>query len=579
MRSLASLLLISTILSGCLGGGVAHLESADAVSDGVSAVLYDTVLRDELTVAAADGTPLRVSVWRPETDEPVPVILVQSPYWSFLGDAKAGDRPTWYIDYFVPRGYAVALGEMRGTRDSGGCWDFGGELDQRDGYDVVEGLAAMPWSNGNVGMLGQSHVGMSQVAAAVMDPPSLKAIVPIAAVTDWYRYLYFDGAPYVLNRGTPPAYLAVHASPSRPPTGGDAATVDWVLTQAQTACADNVVHVSQSAELDGDKDAYWQERDLIAKAGDTRAAVFLVHGFLDENVKTDHFLDYWQALPDDVPRKAWFGQWHHEHPAYLEWRQEVHRWYDHFLKGIQNGVLDGPRVTVQDNLGHNRTEEDWPPAGTVVQDWHLGAGLLAAPGNKTAAGRLGYHAVPGDDRAALPEPGTGDRPFVSFPSRPLARDLRISGAPTLDLTGALSAPEGRWIAVLYDVGPGVRDEVTRGYLDAGHADGLEQGTLVTPFLDAGYTLRMFPRDHAVQAGHHLELVLFGGDMGCQAGIVVEGPYADTCEGTGILPVEEPVFHHVTVGDGAAVLHLPVATADGPERALTELQDWLDDLPE
>lgn len=580
MRLLVVLVLVSTVLAGCLGGGGSRpLDGADADPVALSRVLHDAVLRDELDIPARDGTSLHVSVWRPETDEPVPVILVQSPYWSFAGDAKANDRPTWYIDYFVPRGYAVALGEMRGTRDSGGCWDFGGERDQQDGHDVVEGLAAMPWSNGNVGMLGQSHVGMSQVAAAVTAPPSLKAIVPIAAVTDWYRYLHMDGAPYVVNRATPPAYFAVHASPSNPPAGGDGATPDWVLTQARTACADNVVHLSQSAELDGDKDAYWQERDLIARAGETRAAVFLVHGFLDENVKTDHFLDYWNALPDDVPKKAWFGQWHHEHPSFLEWRDDLHHWYDHFLKGVDNGIVDEPRVTVQDNLGRNRTEADWPPAGTRVQHHELSADGLLAPGSAPAeADMRGLYSVPGDDRGVAPALPSEDRPFMALPGAPLGEDLRISGTPSVTFSGALSAPHGRWAAALFDVAPdGSRDEVTRGYLDAGHADSLEKGTVVTPFLRYEYELRMYPRDHVVRAGHHLELVFFGGDLGCV--VPGTGPYAGTCEGTGILPVAEPGGQTIQFGEGRSVLHLPVATVDGPERVLAELDDWLDDLPE
>ncbi len=581
MRLLVALLMLTTVFAGCASQEEAPAPAVEPVPiDHLSKVLYDTVLREQYEVTAQmDGISLVVDVFRPDTDEPVPIILVQSPYWAFLGDAKDSDRPTWYIDYFVPRGYAVALGEMRGTRDSGGCWDFGGPRDQQDGHDMVEALADMEWSNGNVGMLGQSHVGMSQVAAAVTAPPSLKTIVPIAAVTDWYRYLHYEGAPYVLNRATPPAYFAVHASPSTPEDGPENAPIQWALTQAQTACVDNLVHLSQSAELDGDKDAYWQERDLIAKAGDTRAAVFLVHGFLDENVKTDHFLDYWQALPEDVPKKAWFGQWYHEHPSYVEWREDLHRWYDYHLKEIPNGIMDEPTVTVQDNRMVNRTEMDWP-AGETIQTWTAAADGTLRTGDVDATGATRLLVVPGDDRGTAALDAQGDSNIQSFTTDPLPSDLHLAGVGTINFTASVTGPAPRFAMALFDVAPdGSLDEITRGYLDGRHRNGPETNEEVPIMQNAPYTLKLYPRDHVVEAGHQLRLVLFGGDMGCQWPFAnaASSAYVGSCEGTGVVPSDANtlVFDH---GAGFNVF-LPVAYTAGPERPLTPLENWLDDLPE
>ena len=580
MRWSVALLLVAGF-AGCMDDAPRTDAAPEPVVAGVSAILHDTILRDRLAAESTiDGVQLVVDVFRPDTDDPVPVILVQSPYWSFLQDAKASDRPTWYIDYFVPRGYAVALGEMRGTRDSGGCWDFGGRLDQQDGHDMVEFLAAQPWSNGHVGMLGQSHVGMSQVAAAVTAPPSLKTIVPIAAVTDWYRYLHYEGAPYVTNRATPPAYFAVHASPSDPPTGGEGTTPAWVLTQAQTACVDNVVHLSQSAQLDGDKDAYWHERDLIAKAGGTQASVFLVHGFLDENVKTDHFLDYWDALPEDLPKKAWYGQWFHEHPSFVEWREDLHRWYDFWLKGIQNGIMDEPRITVQDNQGHNRTEHDWPGA-VAWTPLALDEDRLNFGDPQGDSARRNYLATPGDDRGTLPLFDPGYASSIGLKTQPLDAPLRIAGEARLNLSASLSAPDGRWIAALFDVAPnGTRDEISRAYLDARHRGGPSSNDVVEPLATIDYTLTFYPRDHVVPAGHRIELALLGGDMGCTTSDDRSGDgYAGTCEGTGIVPLAHPVIHIVDLGAGGSTLWLPVVPEAGPERTLTPLDGWLNDLPE
>lgn len=587
LRLAAALLLLLVPLAGCLSGGDGRADGgtpAAGAASLLSAVRFSTRLRETFDIpSAADGVPLRVDVYRPEGEGPFPAILVLSPYWAFLGDAKASESPTWYIDYFVPRGYAVALGEMRGTRDSGGCWDFGGPLDQRDGHDIVEGIAALPWSNGKVGMLGQSHVGMSQLATAITDPPHLTTIVPIAAVSDWYRYLHKDGAPYVVNRGTPPAYFAVHASPSTPPTGGEGATPGWALTQAQTLCEDNAVHLSQSAELDGDKDAYWQERDLIAGAGNVRASVFMVHGFRDENVKTDHFLDFWNGLPAGVERKAWFGQWGHEHPFFEEWRTDLHQWYDYWLLGIDNGILDEPRVVVQDGLAWDdglgydpmaRNATAWPIVART-EAWMLDGATLVPEAAGTATGSASYVAVPGDDR---PGPHLSQPYEVAFASGPLAQGLHLTGEPTLTLSGSLTGPGGHWIAVLFDVDEaGARDEVSRAYLDARHREGLESGQDVPPGPH-DYTLRFFPRDHVVPAGHRLVLALLAGDTGCNSPGLPTDP-APTCEGTGIVPWQMPVTHVVDTGPGSATrLRLPLTDEPAGAWALTRLSGWLDAQP-
>lgn len=579
---LVTVAVLTTGLAGCLADdepvtpartGPPPLDTA-----GLSEIAYDTITRVSLNVTSSvDDTELTTHVYKPDAEGPFPTILVLSPYWSFLGDSKDDDMnegyPTWYIEYFVPRGYAVALGEMRGTRSSGGCWDFGGELDQADGHDIVQHLAGEAWSNGKVGMLGQSHVGMSQIAAAITAPENLTTIVPIAAVSDWYRYLHKDGAPYETNRATPPAYFAVHASPATDPVTDGQPTPGWVLTQARTACEDNLVHLSQSAELDGDKDAYWQERDLIAGAPNITASVFLVHGFLDENVKTDHVLDLWQALPEDVETRAWFGQWFHEHPAFHEWRDALHAWFDHELMGIDNNVTQQPRVTVQTSDGTARTEADWPPANTTDEAWTLREdGTLASGSTGAATGEVTYLEVPGDDRGTPATPGLPRR--VTFTTDTLDQRLHLAGEPTLTLEGTLDQPVGRWIAVLYDVAPdGERDEITRAYLDAEHRETNRRSEPVPTGEALTYELSFYPRDHVVEPGHRLRLALLGGDLGCEVA-------GSTCEGTGIVPVDRPVQHTVTVGPGSpTALWLPVLEDPGPTRELTELDGWLDDVPD
>ena len=94
---------------------------------------------------------------------------------------------------FVPKGYAYARADVRGTYNSGGCWDYGGIKERQDGYDLVEWLGTRGWSNGKVAMTGGSYDGTTANAAAVENPPHLATIVPVSAISRWWGYAYQQG--------------------------------------------------------------------------------------------------------------------------------------------------------------------------------------------------------------------------------------------------------------------------------------------------------------------------------------------------------------------------------------------------
>ncbi|MGH2757984.1 MAG: CocE/NonD family hydrolase, partial [Actinomycetota bacterium] len=233
-----------------------------------------------------------------------PSVLVMSPYHALLGlyakeaeDLKIIERADCITKFFNEHGYVVVLGDMRGTRNSDGCFDYGGPGDQADGYAVVQWMARQAWSNGRVGMYGVSHVGMSQYAAAVRTPPALKAIIPIAPITSFYRYLHNGGVHYETNMGTPVAYDYGAAGP--PPTNVTGA--NHLRNVAGSFC--NGENTLRGMSLDGDFTQYWRQRDYSLMARRIKAAVFHVHGTIDQNVKMDHFTSMWRALEAaNVPR-------------------------------------------------------------------------------------------------------------------------------------------------------------------------------------------------------------------------------------------------------------------------------------
>src|SRR3954468_24485829 len=160
---------------------------------------------ETLTIPSVDGAQVHVEVARPAGDAKVPVILTYSPY-NTLGESTTPNLANDGLGAtYVPKGYARAVADVLGTRNSTGCWDYGGPKEQQSGVDVVNFLARQSWSDGKVAMIGGSYDGTTanMVAARGADVPGLAAIVPQSAINHWYGYAYQDGVRYSGNTDTP----------------------------------------------------------------------------------------------------------------------------------------------------------------------------------------------------------------------------------------------------------------------------------------------------------------------------------------------------------------------------------------
>lgn len=136
-----------------------------------------------------DGTRLLADIHRPVSEERFPALLAASPYPRQMQDlgAPAGFIEAGVTDFWVPRGYVHAIANLRGTCGSDGTFNFFDAQERQDVYDLVEWVAAQPWCDGNVGMIGISYFAMTQLEAAVERPPHLKAIFPLAVTADLYE--------------------------------------------------------------------------------------------------------------------------------------------------------------------------------------------------------------------------------------------------------------------------------------------------------------------------------------------------------------------------------------------------------
>ena len=502
MRLRAAVTLAALLLAGCMGAQVepAAVEppppepgkgiKRDALSKAEHGALPKVV---EYVQATTDGARLHTEVWLPEGEGPWPTILVMSPYHTLdrVLDPLAGLEEDLRA-FYVPRGYAVVLTDVRGTGNSEGCMDMMGAKEQQDGYDVVEWVAAQPWSDGKVGMFGVSYVGTTPSAAAILAPPHLVTIVPVAGVTNQWRNAYQNGVPYE-GRAYPLTYeVLVGAPPPLDATRGPA----WLLNAAAAACdqEEMVEHVSPGTYERGVYDDYWAERNFTTRAGNVTASVFYNQGFTDRAVNPMEAIHWFNDI--QAPKKAFLGQWGHRTPARDDWQDALHAWFDHWLKGIDTGIMDTPTVEVVTNLDTLRVDDEWPPADAARLRLNLTDGALARD-----AAPEGSATYPVGVEHAPPAPPRG----LSFATAPLDAPLHLAGPAVMHLRASSDRPHTYFLFSLYDVDGDAWREISEGWMNAHLHAGFDVSTPLVPGEPTWLRFRFEPREYVVEPGHRLGL--------------------------------------------------------------------------
>ncbi len=155
----------------------------------------EIIVERSVAIPMRDGVRLFADIWRPDVDEPLPVLVTRTPYnRAISAEVGAGE-------HLARAGYVVVSQDCRGRFESEGEHWLPVELDIDDGYDTVEWAAAQPWSNGRVGMFGASYGGYTQWQAAIARPPSLVAILPECCASDYWDPVWGPGGAFrVANR-------------------------------------------------------------------------------------------------------------------------------------------------------------------------------------------------------------------------------------------------------------------------------------------------------------------------------------------------------------------------------------------
>src|SRR3954463_5943552 len=414
---------------------------------------------ETLTIPSVDGAQVHVEVARPAGDAKVPVILTYSPY-NTLGESTTPNLANDGLGAtYVPKGYARAVADVLGTRNSTGCWDYGGPKEQQSGVDVVNALAKQSWSNGRVAMIGGSYDGTTanMVAARGADVPGLAAIVPQSAINHWYGYAYQDGVRYSGNTDqptdegidTPLGFdFGLARTPPTKPEQGDQEMASDLATGRYNPC-DSADHTAHGYDSTPDYDAFWLSRDYLKDASRVRVPVLVTHGWQDYNVKMSEGTDFYGALGPRVPfKKLFMFQGPHAGAPAEQYAPVLERFFAHTLKGVDNGIDREPAVVPQGRDGTTkdkdfRSETAWPPPATRGLALDLGrdgagAGLLAAG---ATGGPASYsHGASNTEEGSRQGAAAGGGGLCSE-APPVEGSVRLAGWGLLD--GWVAVEQGR----------------------------------------------------------------------------------------------------------------------------------------
>jgi putative CocE/NonD family hydrolase len=524
-------------------------------------------------VPMPDGTRLAAKMWLPidAEDEPVPAILEFLPYRK-----REGTRHRDRVNHppVAEAGYACIRVDIRGTGDSEGVYhDEYTPQEQQDGCDIIAWLAEQSWCNGAVGIIGISWGGFNGLQIAAHRPPALKAIVSIGSTDDRYAtdVHYYGGCLIKDNIDWGAVMFGYNGLPPDPELVGENWRAMW-----QARLEANVPWTLEWLRHQR-RDDYWRQGSVCEDFSKIACAVYAVSGWGD---------NYNEAVPRlvaglDAPVIGLSGPWCHQYPnrgypgPAIGFLQETVRWWDHWLKGIDTGIMQEPawRAWVQESVppatsyderpGHWVGEPSWPSPLTDWKRWFMNPGRLdreagapiplAVKSLQTTGltqAQLCHHGEPGCFSSDQREDDAGSLVFLSDP---LDEALQILGAPIVQLTLSSDRPTAFVAVRLNDVAPdGASTRVHHGVLNLTRPT---DRSVTQPLITGKpITVRVEIDDigHVFAAGHRIA-------------VSVSSTYWPL-----IWPSPEPVTLTLTAGECHLELPVrPVQAADTELRAFEE----------
>jgi predicted acyl esterase len=531
-----------------IGGGVtvASILSKDFPENKLSQPLYKVKVEKDVFVKMRDGIRVAVDIYRPDDAGKFPALYASSCYQKdlvYLPPVTTFHcRETNDIDWFVERGYVYVNADARGTGKSEGLWKFHSEAEQNDHYDLIEWMAEQPWCSGRVGMIGESYYGWTQWFAAATQPPHLTTIVPFDAGADMYRDVVYHGGLVGMGFLTW-WHFNLRANHIYDLPGPHAPSLmKW----------DMVYEALKHPTFD----SFWKKRAVDFKK--IKVPVYSIGMWHKIGLHLRGNLAGFEKLK--VPKKllVCYGEYVGDEMAIfnsLEIRMEMLRWYDHWLKNNDTGVMEESPVKlfVRNSEEGYRTEKEWPLKRTNYRPFYLQPGPVGALESLNDGGLSPN--LPEVDNSSFtfeyPNPewsgwsGIGTAKFqnglpnpavkiLTFSSDPMKEDLEVTGPIVLVLYASSTEKDADIYVRLVDQEPDALQQkgalpprgkiLTRGWLKASHREkDSKRSKPYQPFythknptpIEPGkiykYEIEVWPTSNVFRKSHRIRIDVSNGD--------------------------------------------------------------------
>ncbi|HTV60445.1 MAG TPA: CocE/NonD family hydrolase [Verrucomicrobiae bacterium] len=518
---------------------------------------YGVTVQGSVPMKTRDGVTLYADIYRPKADGKFPVVLMRTPY-----DKSTG----WAVDpafLIASHGYVVIIQDVRGRYTSEGEW-YPFRHESADGYDTVEWAAALPYSDGKVGMMGASYVGATQMLAAIAHPPHLAGICPQVTASNYHDGWTYQGGAFeqwfdqnwttqlagdTLHRMIEKNTDALIGAPTLPLTAYPLFNYDSLPAGSSASAELAPYYLDWLAHPDYDE--YWKQWSIEEFFPQIQVPVLNVGAWYDIFLRGT-LRNYMgikahggseaarngQRLLIQIGGHAGFGKRigdvdFGDEAVKFPYTQVVIDWYDYLFKGVHNEFSTDKPVRLF-LMGDNayRQEADWPPPEAKPASYYLhsdgsanslrGNGSLSLkepkaepidkftydPANPvpTIGGPLccdaeHYEPGPRDQRAA-----ENRDDVLVYSTKPLAEDLEVIGPVSLDLWVKSSAVDTDFTGKLVDVAPdGLAMDVAEGILRMRYRDSQEKPDLMNPGQVYKITVDMVATGNVFKKGHVLRL--------------------------------------------------------------------------
>ncbi len=494
----------------------------------------------KVKVPMRDGVKLAADVHRPDAEGKFPAILIRTPY-------SRVPMGVVYGAYYASRGYAVVVQDVRGRYDSEGTFEPM-RHETEDGSDTLDWIAAQPWSNGDVGMIGASYVGWVQWHAAKSGNPHLKAIIPQVSPPDPQENIPYEGGCFLMGSVW---WARIAEDMSR--LGHE--KVDWVHQLATLPLTDlDQTFGLKLGFLDQwvshpPHDAWWDPMCYQKDYSKLDVPALDLSGWFDGDQPGApmNFVNMRKSAKSERARNGqhlvmgpWthifnssshLGDWEFGPDAVVDLEAMNLRWFDQWLKGIDNGV-DREDPVVVFTMGENRwhREKDWPLPQTKWTNLYLGGsgkanrrdggGTLALAAAESPADHYDY------DPTVLPEESpdfddlsgkeaTKDRSKdpdhdydLEFTSPPLAAPIEITGPLSAVLSVTTDAKDTDFVVTLMRIEASGKTTPIRGGIQRlRYRNGNAKEDFAKPGEVSKVTIDCWAHSMTLDAGDRLRVVV------------------------------------------------------------------------